>query len=78
MTWDGKERRMPNDDHDVLIEIKTDVKHIVSSLERHIKDDDIIQKQIKNDLLFHQKIVYGGVGIVGFIQFLSLVAKFGQ
>lgn len=61
---------MTKEDHDLLIEIKNDVKHIVSSLKDHIDNDDKIQKEIKSDLKFHQKILYGGIGIVGFIEFI--------
>lgn len=75
MTWDGKERRVPNNDHDILIEIQNDVKHLVKEITLHIKADDEIQNQIKKDLLFHNKIVYGCVGAFLFVEFIGKFIK---
>lgn len=60
----------PTEDHDILIEIKGDVKHLVNTLKDHIISDDKVQKEIKSNLDFHQKIVYGGIGILGFVEFI--------
>lgn len=38
MTWDGLERRAQSD-HDILLEIKGDVKHLVSNFASHVVDD---------------------------------------
>lgn len=64
-----------SEDHDMIIEIRNDVKHLVSSVGEHIKSDDIVQRDIKKDLQFHQKIVYMGAGILAFLNFVLLFRK---
>ncbi len=75
MTWDGVERRMNqrNEDHDNIIEIKNDVKHLCKHVSDHVKDDKTAFTKIEKDINWIQKIVYGGLGIVAFIE---LAAKF--
>lgn len=49
MIWDGKERRMSQtEDHDILIEIKNDVKHLVANFNSHVKEDKIYWDKIEN------------------------------
>ena len=74
--WDGKDRRKMNSElRDIVIEVRNDVKHIITELGTHIKQDDKIQTEIKKDLLFHQKIVYGCIGIVTFLQLIGFFHK---
>ena len=80
MTWDGKEeRRKMSDDwikrDRILSEVHADVKHLIVKLEDHVKQDDKIQGEIKRDLMFHQKIVYGLVGVFLFIEFVLKFAN---
>ena len=44
-------------DHDILIEIRNDMKHVISKVKEH---DDKFR--------FHDKIIYGFGGVVIFIQ----------
>lgn len=74
--WNGEERRKMNQlDHDLLIEIHSDIKHIASDLKDHVLLDDSRQLEIKSKLEFHQKVLYGIIGIVGFIELASKFIK---
>jgi len=74
MSWDGKERRtMDNELRDTIIETRNDVKHLVKTLSDHVIQDDKVQGEIKRDLKFQQKIFYGLIGVVAFIQFIISV-----
>ncbi len=57
-------------DHDLLIEINTKLSLFFSKFNEHIDQDkedfDRINKQIK----FFEKIVYMGIGIILFTQFI--------
>lgn len=61
---------MTQEDHDLLIEIKSDVKHIREWTGVHDDKDDRRFAKVEKDLDFHRKIVYGGMGIVVFIEFI--------
>ena len=80
--WDGKERRnMSQDsvDRDRLLErLDTNVSYLVQSeknitqaLVDHAKVDDVRFGKIDRTLQFQNKIIYGALGIVAFIQFLA-------
>ena len=68
--WDGNERRIVNNlDHDVLLEIKGDVKYILQWNIDHKTDDnkkhaDNIErfKSIEKSMIFLQRVVWGTVG----------------
>lgn len=64
------------EDHDLLIEIRSDVKHIKQWTEAHEKSDNDRFNKILNDVEFHKKIIYGIGGIVFFIQVISRIIKF--
>lgn len=73
MNEDYKERRNTMFDkefYDKMNEMHGDVKHLVTSLKHHVEEDEKVQGEIKRDLEFHQKLVYGGLGIVAFIEFI--------
>ena len=73
--WDGKERRMSSEDHDILIEIRRDVKNLIQNFESHTKDDKEQFKIIARENEWTKKILYGGIGVVVFVEF---VMKFIQ
>lgn len=59
------------DDHDLLIEIRGDTKHIKAWTETHEKSDNERFNEIKADVEFHKKVIYGCLGVFIFIQFIS-------
>lgn len=80
MTWDGKDRRMSDNNDDLLqrmavkqAEIANDVKHMVKWSESHTVEDIKRFEKIEKDMVWHNKILYGGIGV---ITFLGFVAKF--
>lgn len=75
--WDGRtERRAMNiEDHDLLLEIKGDTKHLVDTMNSHILDDKVNFKKITDEQSWHSKILYSGLGIVLFIEFIAKVLK---
>lgn len=78
MTWDGKERRMSQFDSDIyqkIIETHTNVSNLVKTFDAHVILDDKRETEIKEKLDFHQKIVYGGVGIIVAVEFISKIFK---
>jgi len=72
MEWDGKiERRsMGSDDRDILIEVRNDVKHIVTTVSKHIEDDKTQFDRLNKGQEYLMKIVWCGVGIAAFIAFV--------
>ena len=81
--WDGRERRSGGgEDHDLLIEIANDLKHMINWSRDHDTLDTsrfLAQKQELNDqkkeINFHNKIVYGGLGIFLFVEFVIKFVK---
>ena len=59
----------------MLAEIHSDVKNLVKNFESHLIDDKETAKDIRDKIEFHQKIVYGGIGILGAIEVLSKFIK---
>jgi len=69
--WDGKERRAMNtEDHDVMIEIRNDIKHLVSNVVGHVEDDKAAFKKINESITWLQKITYIGMGGILLLRFL--------
>ena len=66
---------MNNEDHDLLIEIKGDVKHIVEWSKSHdasdIKRFDSMDKRMK----WAEKMLYGAVGVFVMVEFLTKIIK---
>lgn len=79
--WDGKERRkVSQTDHDVMIEIRSDVKHILEWNKSHKEDDDLKHSEnlVKFDKIarnddFQNKMIYGAMGVIAFVE---LIGKF--
>jgi len=81
-TWDGKERRMTTNDHDLLINIANDCKHMKEWTVKHTFDDDIRHKdnlekfdKINENDKWQNKIIYGAIGAVLLIEFASKFIK---
>ena len=67
--WNGKERRaMSSEDHDILIGIKSDTKHIVDTISKHIGDDKIAFEKIDTKIGWLQKIVFMGLGALALLK----------
>lgn len=66
---------MNQEDHDLLLEIKGDVKHFMSILSNHFEDDRIKFERIEKDTEFHNKIVYGCIGVIVFMEFVLKFIK---
>ena len=64
---------MNQDDHDIIIEIRNDLKHLMSFVKTHVEDDSTRFTRIDKKLEFQDKIIYGAVGVVVFIQFIIKV-----
>ncbi len=72
MTWDGVERRkMSGDERDLLIRIDTNLTNHIAVMATHVIDDNIKFNEVKKDLAFNNKILYGALGIIAFIELLS-------
>ena len=71
----GEERRMANDDHDILIEIRGDVKNLVSNFNAHLVDDKHSFTKVAKDQDFTNKIFYGGMGVILFVEFYLKVIQ---
>ena len=77
-SWDGKERRQSMFDrefYDKMMEVHSDVKHLVEHVAAHIKEDKASFAKIEKDQVWTNKIIYGGLGIVAFIEFVSNFIK---
>lgn len=57
-----------NTDHDILIEIKNDVKHLVDKVSQHTDDDKTSFQKHNDAISFLQKVVWGGLGAVALLQ----------
>ena len=74
--WEGIDRRKTISlDHDVLIEIKNDLKHVVSWIEAHEKKDDVRFTKIDKDIDFQKRITYAVLGIIFFVEFMFKFIK---
>ena len=71
--WAGSERR--KDNNEILVEIHSDLKHLVKSYDGHIQDDKNNFGEINKKLEFQQKIVYAGMGILLFVEFIIKAVK---
>ena len=58
--WDGSERRNDNYMRDILIELRNDVKHLVSGFDDHVKED-------KENFKWIFRIMWAGGGIISFV-----------
>lgn len=75
--WEGIERRKvtTNAGHDLLTRIDANLSNHIKLVETHIEDDKIEFGKINNKLEWQQKLIYGGVGIVAFVEFMTRVSK---
>lgn len=79
MTWDGTERR--NMDRDaverdrLLTELHADMKYLVKTMDAHVLLDEKRFEEVRDKIEFHQKMVYGFIGIIGFVEVLLRFTK---
>ncbi len=74
--WDGRERRNGDgEDHDLLINIASDVKHMVNWSRDHNILDEARYLENKKEIDFLRKIAYGGIGVFVVLEFLAKFIK---
>lgn len=73
--WDGttERRTMNQSDHDLLTRIDANLNNHMESMNKHIVDDVEHFKKVDDDLGWMRKIMYGGIGIYVFIQFIHVI-----
>lgn len=81
MTWqpgDPERRKMNQEDHDLLIEIRSDTKHMKEWTIAHESNDnqrhiDNLTKfdKIDNKVLWLQRLAWGIIGIVFFVELMN-------
>ena len=64
-----------SEDHDILIEIRTDLKNFIANFETHLVDDKDQFKKLGDKTDFLSKIVYGCIGVFFFIEIMSKFLK---
>ena len=79
MTWDGQERRkgtsVSTEDHDLLTRMDVNVNNLLEKFDTHIKTSNDIHKNLDNRVSFHDKIIWGGLGILAFLQIIFKAIK---
>lgn len=78
MSFDGIEKRktsMNDGDHDLLQQIANDLKHVVKWVEKHDLDDTKRFDKVEKEMEFGKRILYGGVGIIVFVEFVFKFIK---
>ena len=74
--WDGRERRRGiGEDHDLLIEIARDLKHLVAWSRDHEIMDAARFLEANKEIAFLRKIAYGVIGVVVFVEFVIKFVK---
>lgn len=79
MTWDGIGRRDEDNGReslrDIVISQRQDTRNFIDNFNEHKEEDTKSFDAINKKLEFHQKIVYGGMGIVIFLELIIKVTK---
>lgn len=73
MVWDGKERRAPGPDHDILIRIEESLRNHIEKVERHFVDDATNFKEIRKDV---EALKGWRLQILGAVAFVVFLAEF--
>ena len=68
-------RRNGSKDHDLLTRIDANLTNFMVNFQRHVEEDAKQFKSQSDKLEFHQKIVYGGMGIVAAFEVWARFAK---
>lgn len=75
---DPERRKMTTEDHDLLIEIRGDVKHMKEWSVNHTADDDRRHKdnskkfdEVDNRILWLSRLAWGLIGVVVFVELLN-------
>ena len=55
---------------DMLVEVHTDMKHLVKWTETHQVEDDERHKDIKKEIAWHSRILYGLLGAFALIEIM--------
>jgi hypothetical protein len=76
--WKGKERRKQMNQDQIerdrlLTEVHSDVRHIVDWSKKHDDQDTIRFDSMDKRLKWAEKIGYGFIGVIVFIEFLSKI-----
>ena len=59
----------------LLTEVHSDIKHLVKWTEAHAMDDKENFRELRKSQEFIKKVVYGGIGVIAFIEFISRFIK---
>ena len=60
-------------DHDILIEINSNLKNLIKNVDTHIVQDDERFDDLAKRVEFNSKIIYGSMGVFVFVE---LIARF--
>jgi hypothetical protein len=66
---------MSSDDHDILIEIRNDLKHLVSNFNDHVVDDAKNFKKLNDDGEWTKKLLWTSMGAGGIIVLVLQLIK---
>ena len=75
MEHNGEDRRMGGADHDLLIKINSNVENLLNNFSDHLKDDKESFAKVAKNQEFSNKIIYGGIGVIVFVEFITKVIK---
>lgn len=75
MSWDGKteRRQMGQEDHDLLTRIDANLSNHIDNMNNHVTDDSEHFNKLDKDVAWIIKVMYGGVGVYVFIQFMHVI-----
>ena len=78
--WDGKtERRKVSDEsRDLLVlvtRIDANLSNHIETVAKHVVDDETRFSKLDKDSDFQKKILYGGLGIILFVEFVLKLIK---
>jgi len=71
-SWNGEERRKVNQrDHDLLTRIDANLANFMKKFEEHVDNDTRIEREIRNDVKWLQRIAWMGFGAYTLINVLG-------
>lgn len=70
MKWEGNERRANTRDHDLLTNINANLSNFMTRFDEHVKKDDQLFEEIKEDVKTTQKYIWMGLGGLTVVTFL--------
>ena len=72
----SEERRKGDSEmRDMLVEVHTDMKHLIEWNKAHKLEDDNRHKELKNEISWHSRILYGLLGAFALVEVLMKWSK---